>query len=84
MGRDTSYLAEYYEWCKGNYKQLWDGKWFIRAFTDEGEKYGTDDRFSFMKFLTRDHDLLDRADGTRDFALLAEVAAFFDTSLAEQ
>ena len=43
MGRDVSYLTEYYEWCQGNYKQLWDGKWFIRAFTDEGEKYGTDD-----------------------------------------
>ncbi len=42
-GRDSSYVGEYYEWCRGNYKKLWDGKWFIRAFTDEGEKYGTDE-----------------------------------------
>ena len=43
MGKDCSYISEYYEWCRKNYKKLWDGKWFIRAFTDEGEKYGTDE-----------------------------------------
>lgn len=41
--RDSSYVNEYYKWCRENYRQLWDGKWFIRAFTDEGEKYGTDE-----------------------------------------
>ena len=43
IGKDSAYVSEYYDWCKKNYKQLWDGKWFIRAFTDEGEKYGTDE-----------------------------------------
>lgn len=43
IGKDSSYVTEYYAWCEENYKQLWDGKWFIRAFTDEGEKYGTDE-----------------------------------------
>ena len=41
--RDASYVNEYYNWCKEKYKELWDGKWFIRAFTDDGRKYGTDE-----------------------------------------
>ena len=43
IGRDADYVNEYYEWCKNQYKKLWDGKWFIRAFTDDGRKYGTDE-----------------------------------------
>ena len=38
-----SWAEEYYEWCRSKYKQLWDGKWFLRAYTDKGEKYGTDE-----------------------------------------
>lgn len=42
IGRDTVYVDEFYDWCKEQYPQLWDGKWFIRAFTNAGEKFGTD------------------------------------------
>lgn len=45
------------------------------------EKYGTDARFTFKKYADRDHSLLDNADGTRDFALMEEVVAFFDKAL---
>ncbi|MBR7159881.1 MAG: glycosyl transferase [Clostridia bacterium] len=37
------WAREYYEWCQDTYPRLWDGKWFIRAYTDKGEKYGTDE-----------------------------------------
>ena len=46
------------------------------------EKYAEDPRFTFKLFSDRDHSLLDNADGTRDLALMEEVAAFFDRSLA--
>lgn len=38
-----AWATEYYDWCKEVYQVLWDGKWFLRGFTDEGEKFGTDD-----------------------------------------
>lgn len=38
-----AWADEYYDWCKSVYKKLWDGKWFLRGFTDKGEKFGTDD-----------------------------------------
>lgn len=47
------------------------------------KKYGDDSRFVFKKYEDRDHSLLDYADGSRDFELMAEVAAFFDASLAQ-
>lgn len=31
------------EYCRGKLDIIWDGKWFIRAFTPEGEKFCTDD-----------------------------------------
>lgn len=34
---------DYYDWCRSVYEKLWDGKWFLRGFTDYGEKFGTDD-----------------------------------------
>ncbi len=37
------WAEDYYAWCKSIYKKLWDGGWFIRAYTDEGEKFGTND-----------------------------------------
>ena len=37
------WATEYYEWCHSVYNKLWDGKWFLRAFTDKGEKFGTND-----------------------------------------
>lgn len=40
---NLAWANDYYEWCKSIYNVLWDGKWFLRGFTDEGEKYGTDD-----------------------------------------
>ena len=38
-----SWAEDYYNWCKSVYNKLWDGKWFLRGFTDYGEKYGTDE-----------------------------------------
>lgn len=39
---NLAWAEEYYDWCKNTYKQLWDGGWFIRAYTDKGERFGTD------------------------------------------
>lgn len=38
-----AWATEYYDWCKSVYEKLWDGKWFLRGFTDYGEKFGTDE-----------------------------------------
>lgn len=38
-----AWANDYYEWCRSVYKKLWDGKWFLRGFTDYGEKFGTDE-----------------------------------------
>lgn len=46
------------------------------------EKYGADGRFTFKKYDDRDHSLLDCADGSRDVALMEEVVAFLNRSLA--
>lgn len=37
------WARDYYDWCKSIYPVLWDGKWFLRGFTDDGEKFGTDE-----------------------------------------
>ncbi|MBP5255583.1 MAG: glycosyl transferase [Clostridia bacterium] len=36
------YAGEVYSYCRSKLGVIWDGKWFIRAFTSEGEPYGTD------------------------------------------
>ena len=36
-------MQEIYDYCKSKLPIIWDGKWFIRAFTPEGEKFCTDD-----------------------------------------
>ena len=41
--KNLSWAEDYYGWCKEKYNVLWDGKWFIRAFTSKGEKFGTDE-----------------------------------------
>ncbi len=40
---NTQWAKQYYEWCRSVEPVLWDGKWYLRGFTDYGEKYGTDD-----------------------------------------
>lgn len=40
--KNLEWVSDYYNWCKEEYPKLWDGKWFIRAYTNEGEKLGTD------------------------------------------
>ncbi len=40
--KGLAWATDYYDWCKSLYKTLWDGKWFIRAYTSKGEKLGTD------------------------------------------
>ncbi len=37
------WAKDYYAWCASKLDVVWDGKWFLRGFTDRGEKYGTDD-----------------------------------------
>ena len=43
-GRDDRVgpIREIYEACRAKLPEIWDGKWFLRAFTAEGEPYGTD------------------------------------------
>lgn len=36
-------MKKVYTHCQSIMPIIWDGKWFIRAFTANGEKYGTDD-----------------------------------------
>ena len=36
-------VDEIYEYCRSKLDTIWDGEWFIRAFTPNGEKYGTND-----------------------------------------
>ncbi len=36
-------VDEVYEYCRSKLDTIWDGEWFIRAFTPSGEKYGTND-----------------------------------------
>jgi len=40
---DIKWAEDYYNWCKETYPILWDGKWFLRAFLGNGEKFGTDE-----------------------------------------
>ncbi len=46
------------------------------------KKYADDPRFTFKKYDDRDHDVLHTKDGKLDMALMAEIADFFDASLA--
>ena len=34
-------MQEVYDDCRSKLDTVWDGEWFLRAFTPEGEKYGT-------------------------------------------
>lgn len=34
-------IQEIYDYCRSKLTEIWDGGWFIRAFTSEGEPYGT-------------------------------------------
>lgn len=36
-----SFVNEIYDYCRSKLETVWDGGWFLRAFTSEGEKYGT-------------------------------------------
>ena len=40
---NLAWAKEYYAWCQNTFPVLWDGKWFLRGFTDYGEKFGTDE-----------------------------------------
>lgn len=40
---ELAFLQETYEYCRGKLDTIWDGDWFIRAFTPKGERYGTKD-----------------------------------------
>lgn len=35
------FVEEIYNYCRSKLDTIWDGEWFIRAFTQDGEKYGT-------------------------------------------
>ena len=47
------------------------------------EKYGEDPRFTFKKYKMRGHDVMDYLPDSRDYALMEEIAAFFDKSIAD-
>ncbi len=40
--KNEAYVRDYYNRCIKKCSQLWDGNWFIRAYTGDGEKFGTD------------------------------------------
>lgn len=40
---NLKWANDYYAWMQEKCGVLWDGKWFIRAFTGNGEKFGTDE-----------------------------------------
>ncbi|MBE6957882.1 MAG: glycosyl transferase [Ruminococcaceae bacterium] len=42
-GEKLAWAEDYYAWCRDMYNSLWDGKWFLRAYLSNGEKYGTDE-----------------------------------------
>jgi cellobiose phosphorylase len=40
-------MQRVYDYCRSKVDSIWDGEWFIRAYTTDGEKYGTkDDEFN--------------------------------------
>ncbi len=41
--KNEAWAKDYYEWCRSVEPVLWDGEWYLRAYTDYGEKYGTND-----------------------------------------
>lgn len=47
------------------------------------EKYGNNDRFIFKKYADRDHLVMRNENGNHDLELMAEIAAFFDKSIAQ-
>lgn len=48
------------------------------------QKYAQDERFVFLKYSDRDHDLLDVRKGVRDLELMDRIADFFDQTLLEK
>ena len=48
------------------------------------EKYASDERFVFLRYEDRNHDLLDARKGVRDLELLDQIAEFFDQTLLEK
>ncbi len=48
------------------------------------EKYGSDERFVFVKYENRNHDLLDVRKNKRDFELMDKIADFFDETLNQK
>jgi len=46
-------------------------------------KYGSDPRFTFKKYPSRDHGILENSVGYCDFELLEEITAFFDKALSD-
>ena len=46
------------------------------------EEFADDDRFTFKNYADRDHLVMRDEDGNHDMALMAEIAAFFDQTLA--
>ncbi len=51
-----------YDYCKSKLDVIWDGEWFIRAFTPEGEKFCTkDDEYNQIHLIPQAWAVLSRA-----------------------
>ena len=43
LGDRQTRMQEVYDYCKSKMELIWDGEWYIRAFTPDGEKFCTKD-----------------------------------------
>ncbi len=57
-----SAMEKVYDYCKSKLDVIWDGEWFIRAFTPQGEKFCTkDDRENVIHLIPQAWAVLSRA-----------------------
>ncbi len=55
-------MQQVYDYCKSKVDTIWDGEWFIRAFTPEGEKFCTkDDEFNQIHLIPQAWAVMSRA-----------------------
>lgn len=68
LGRpsNAAYARDTYNYCAGKLDTVWDGHWFLRAFTPEGEKYGTqEDKYTSICLNSQSWAVLSRLPETK-------------------
>ena len=57
-----SKMQQVFDYCKSKLPVIWDGEWFIRAFTPEGEKYCThEDAYNKIHLIPQAWSVISRA-----------------------